>query len=192
MKKFEKFTAHYAVLNREDIDTDQIIPARFLKVTTRDGLGKHLFSDWRYHADGSDNESFALNCSEHRHAQILVAGANFGCGSSREHAPWALHDFGIRAVLSTSFGDIFANNALKNGVLPIQVSPEFLAHLLGTDGGTMTIDLEAQTVTRDDGISENFKIESFARYRLLHGIDEFEFLMSQSEAIARYEQINGK
>jgi 3-isopropylmalate/(R)-2-methylmalate dehydratase small subunit len=171
----------------DNIDTDQIIPARFLKVTDRQGLGRWLFSDWRYGPDGTPRPDFVLNGETARGARILVAGANFGCGSSREHAPWALHDFGFRAVVSTSFASIFRNNALKNGLLPVAVEPPLHRRLLREEG-EVAIDLETRTLTLADGTVATFPIEPFERYCLLHGIDELSFLLGQEEAITAFER----
>jgi 3-isopropylmalate/(R)-2-methylmalate dehydratase small subunit len=176
------------VLPIENVDTDQIIPARFLKVTTKSGLGEKLFSDWRYDATGAPKGDFVLNKPEAQGARILVAGDNFGCGSSREHAPWALHDYGFRAVISTSIADIFRNNALKNGLLPVMVERGLHEKLLAAPGAEVTVDLERQTVTLADGSSGRFPVDTFARYCLLNGVDELAFLLSQEESIAGYER----
>lgn len=175
------------VLPIENVDTDQIIPARFLKVTTKTGLGDRLFSDWRYELSGQPKPDFVLNRPESRGAQVLVAGDNFGCGSSREHAPWALYDYGFRAVVSTSIADIFRNNALKNGLLPIVVEKAVHEKLVATPDSEVTVDLEAQTVRLADGTTARFPIDPFARYCLLNGVDELAFLLSQEAAIAAYE-----
>jgi len=176
------------VLPRENIDTDQIIPARFLKVTDKAGLGKAAFADWRYGPDGAPLADFALNRPEAQGCAVLVAGDNFGCGSSREHAPWALHDYGFRAVLSTRIADIFKNNALKNGLLPIQVDAASHAALLASPGATVRIDLESQQLTLPDGRSVGFSIDGFSRYCLLNGVDELGFLLGQAEAISTFER----
>jgi 3-isopropylmalate/(R)-2-methylmalate dehydratase small subunit len=176
------------VLPRENIDTDQIIPARFLKVTDKAGLGKAAFADWRYGPDGAPNPDFVLNRPEAEGCAVLVAGENFGCGSSREHAPWALHDFGFRAVVSTRIADIFRSNALKNGLLPIVVDPASHAALLAAPGAPVRIDLEAQTLTLPGGASVKFPIDGFSRYCLLNGVDELGFLLGQAEAITRFEE----
>jgi 3-isopropylmalate/(R)-2-methylmalate dehydratase small subunit len=172
----------------DNIDTDQIIPARFLKVTTREGLGRWLFSNWRYAPDGSPRAEFALNRPEAAGARILVAGDNFGCGSSREHAPWALVDYGFQAVVSTSIASIFRNNALKNGLLPITVEPALHRRLLDRPGQMVRIDLETRTISLEDGTSEVFPMDSFARYCLLQGLDQLSFLLAQEEAIAAFER----
>jgi 3-isopropylmalate/(R)-2-methylmalate dehydratase small subunit len=181
------FTTKTVVLPIENIDTDQIIPARFLKATSKSGLGQHLFADWRFGADGQPKPDFVLNRPEAAGAAVLVAGDNFGCGSSREHAPWALYDYGVRAVVSTSIADIFRNNALKNGLLPIVVDATAHAKLLGAPGAAVTVSLEEQTITLPDGTTASFPIDPFARYCLLSGIDELGFLLQQEEAIARFE-----
>jgi len=187
MEPIKKFTSKTVVIPIENVDTDQIIPARFLKVTSKVGIGEKLFCDWRYDASGTPRPDFVLNKPEAKGAQILVAGDNFGCGSSREHAPWALVDFGFRAVVSTTIADIFRNNSLKNGLLPVMVSPAFHAKLMAAPGAAVTVDLESQTITAPDGTSETFPVDSFARYCLLNGIDELGFLMKQEEAIAAFE-----
>ena len=189
----------YVVLPIDNIDTDIIIPARFLKVTGKAGLGRHLFANWRYAEGGSPRADFVLNRPEAAAARVLVAGDNFGCGSSREHAPWALHDFGFRAVVSTSFASIFRNNCLKNGLLPIAVEPAFHKRMVAAAGGageaaaaaappTVTIDLEARTITLADGTRATFPIEPFPRYCLLNGLDELSFLLQHEEAISAYER----
>jgi 3-isopropylmalate/(R)-2-methylmalate dehydratase small subunit len=186
--KFTTFTSPAVVLPMDNVDTDQIIPARFLKGTSRSGLGRSLFADWRYDAQGRPRPDFVLNRPEAQGAQVLVAGDNFGCGSSREHAPWALVDAGFRAVISTSIADIFRNNALKNGLLPIVVPPDVHRRLLAQPGAQVTVDLEAKTVTPPDGTRVSFEIEPFARYCLLNGVDELEFLLGQDEAITAFER----
>jgi len=186
----------YVVLAIDNIDTDIIIPARFLKVTEKTGLGRHLFSDWRYAEDGSPRPDFVLNGPEAAKARVLVAGDNFGCGSSREHAPWALADFGFRAVVSTSFASIFRSNCMKNGLLPVVVEPVFHKRMISAEGArarageapTVTIDLEARTIGLADGTIAFFPIEPFPRYCLLNGLDELSFLLDQEEAIAAYER----
>ena len=183
-----RFTSNAVVLPVDNVDTDQIIPARFLKGTSRSGLGKSLFADWRYDAEGRPRPDFVLNRPETQGAAVLVAGDNFGCGSSREHAPWAIVDQGFRAVISTSIADIFRNNALKNGLLPIVVSPELHRKALAAPGTPVTVDLEQKTVTLADGSSETFEVEPFARYCLLNGVDELEFLLAQDATIAEFEQ----
>jgi 3-isopropylmalate/(R)-2-methylmalate dehydratase small subunit len=187
MEPIKTFTSKTVVLPTENIDTDQIIPARFLKATSKNGLGDKLFSDWRFAADGSVKLEFPLNRPEAKGARVLVAGDNFGCGSSREHAPWALYDYGFRAVISTSIADIFKNNSLKNGLLPIAIDGAMYAKLVATPGVEITVSLEAQTVTLADGTSAKFSVDPFSRYCLLNGIDELQFLVSQETDIKRFE-----
>ena len=190
MEPIRTFTSRLVALPVENVDTDQIIPARFLKVTDKAGLGEALFADWRYGPDGAPNPDFVLNRPEARGAQVLVAGDNFGCGSSREHAPWALVGYGFRAVVSTFFADIFRNNALKNGLLPIAVDPAAHRRLLALaadPGAEVTVDLAAQTVTLPDGEAVPFPVDPFAKHCLLNGVDQLGFLLAEDEAIARYE-----
>ena len=175
------------VIPSSNIDTDQIIPARFLTTTTKDGLGRQLFADWRYASDGSPNPDFVLNRPEARGAQVLVAGRNFGCGSSREHAPWALLDFGFRAVISTELADIFRGNSLKNGLLPIMVDDATSQWLMDHPGAEVDIDLAAARLTLPTGVSVAFPLEAFARHCLLNGIDELGYLRSRMGDIERYE-----
>ena len=175
------------VITSSNIDTDQIIPARFLTTTTKQGLGEQLFADWRYAGDGSPNPDFVLNKPESRGAQILVAGRNFGCGSSREHAPWALLDFGFRAVISTEIADIFRGNSLKNGFLPVVVDEATSQWLLDHPGAEVDIDLRTSRLTLPDGRSVGFPIEAFARHCLLNGIDELGYLRGHLPDIERYE-----
>jgi len=192
MNHFPPFTSRVAPLLVNDIDTDQIIPARFLKVTDKTGLGGYLFADWRYQADGSPKQEFVLNRQEHRGAAILLAGNNFGCGSSREHAPWALAGYGFRAVISTSFADIFRNNALKNALLPIVVDRSVHQRLStlvsGDPSAELVVDLERQTVRFPDGSSVQFPIDSFAKSCLLNGTDELGYLLRFEQQIAEYER----
>jgi 3-isopropylmalate/(R)-2-methylmalate dehydratase small subunit len=187
MEPLKTIVSRTVVLPIENVDTDQIIPARFLKGTTKNGLGEKLFSDWRYDGEGNRRPDFVLNRPEANGAQVLVAGDNFGCGSSREHAPWALYDYGFRAVVSTSIADIFRNNALKNGLLPIVVEPGLHARLIAEPGTTVTISLEDLTLVLTDGTKATFAVEPFARYCLLNGVDELQFLLSAEEEIARFE-----
>jgi len=187
MEPFRTLTSRAVVLPRRDIDTDQIIPARFLKVTTRDGLGRWLFAGWRYDAQGTPVADFPLNDPQAAGARILIGGANFGCGSSREHAPWALVDHGFRAVISVSIADIFRNNAIKNGLLPAVVDEETHRVLLARPFGEVSVDLEAQEVSAP-GVRARFSIDPFARRCLLDGTDELGFLLGQAPAIAAYEQ----
>ena len=188
MDAIKTLTSHTVVLPYSDIDTDQIIPARFLTTTTRDGLGKHLFSEWRYDKDGSLNPDFALNHEDNRNRRILVAGNNFGCGSSREHAPWALIDYGLRAVISTEIADIFRSNSLKNGFLPVVVEKSVHQWLIENPGVELTIDVAASTVTLPDGRVASYPIDKFARYCLLEGIDQLGFLRQHADATSRFEE----
>jgi 3-isopropylmalate/(R)-2-methylmalate dehydratase small subunit len=176
------------VLPTSNIDTDQIIPARFLTATSKAGFGKHLFADWRFDAAGNPRPDFALNQPEARGAQILVAGRNIGCGSSREHAAWALQDFGFAAVVSTEFADIFRTNSLKNGLVPVLVDEATHAWLIANPGAELTIDVERGTLTLPNGTVANFPLEGFARYCLLNGVDELGYLLSKGDAISAYEQ----
>ncbi|HZU28489.1 MAG TPA: 3-isopropylmalate dehydratase small subunit [Bryobacteraceae bacterium] len=185
--KFEKVISKTVVIPVENIDTDQIIPARYLKAISKDGLGEGLFRDWRYNADGTPKADFPLNNPEAAGAQILVAGDNFGCGSSREHAPWALTQNGFRAVISTSFADIFRGNALKNGLLPVIVPADFHAELLKNPGAVVEIDLASQTVKLAGGKSAEFPIDAFSKRCLLDGVDELGYMLQQEAAIAAYE-----
>jgi len=171
-----------------DIDTDQIIPARFLTATSRDGFGEHLFHDLRYRKDGSKNDEFALNQATAADCRVLVAGNNFGCGSSREHAIWALLDYGIQAVVSTEIADIFRNNALKNGLLPIVVGPSVHAWLLGHPGTPVDIDVNSATLRLDDGRCVKFPIDNFARYCLVEGIDQLGYLQQRQPDIETFER----
>nr|WP_320134083.1 3-isopropylmalate dehydratase small subunit [uncultured Holophaga sp.] len=186
MNPFTTFESPIAVLPVDNIDTDQIIPARFLKTTTKAGLGKAAFSDWRYDAEGQPRPDFVLN--QVPGVQVLVAGDNFGCGSSREHAPWALTDYGFRAVVSTSFADIFFGNALKNGLLPIKVTPEIHAKLMGQGSGTkVRVDLENQVLTLADGTLVAFPVDPFSKQCMLLGVDELGYLLQFEADIAGYE-----
>ncbi len=191
MLKFTTLTSRIAALPLNDIDTDQIIPARFLKATGKTGLGAHLFAGWRYTGDSAPNADFILNQPESTGAQILLAGHNFGCGSSREHAPWAVLDFGFRAVIATSFADIFMNNAHKNGLLPVVVPPAFhqklLARLKDEPQLAVTIDLAAQSVSVPGGATVEFPIEPFTRVCLLEGVDELDYIRKFEPEIARHE-----
>ena len=184
---FRTLRSQTVVLPVDHVDTDQIIPARFLKVTNKEGLGRHLFADWRYDAQGNPRPDFVLNRPETAKGKILVVGENFGCGSSREHAPWALHDYGFRAVVGTSIADIFTNNALKNGLLPVVVDGETQRHLIDNPGLEVTIDLEQKFLILPDGRQVGFPIDGFARYCLIHAMDELDFLIEQDEHISAYE-----
>jgi len=191
MPEFIKLTSRLLPLQVENVDTDQIIPARYLKATDKNGMGDALFSDWRYNPDGSPKPEFVLNDPQYQSAQILLAGDNFGCGSSREHAPWALTGYGFRAVISTSFADIFRNNALKNGLLPIIMDEETHQSLFDlaeeAPNAEITIDLESQTVTLPDGQMVTFPIDSFSKTCLLKGVDQLGYIKSFEEAITAYE-----
>lgn len=195
MAQFTTLVSRVVPLPVNDIDTDQIIPARFLKATDKNGMEDHLFADWRYNADGSPRLDFILNKPEFRGAQILLAGDDFGCGSSREHALWALTGFGFRAVISTSFADIFRNNALKNGLLPIVVDAETHRMLFDlvekAPHVELIVDLAFQTVTLPTGHTVSFPIDGFSKTCLLRGMDELGYLMSFEKQIAMYEAVNG-
>jgi 3-isopropylmalate/(R)-2-methylmalate dehydratase small subunit len=191
MEKFQTLTSSYVPLPIENVDTDQIIPARFLKATDKEGFGDNLFADWRYNKDGSPKADFVLNNPTYS-GQILVAGKNFGSGSSREHAAWAIAGYGFRAVVSSFFADIFRNNALNNGVLPVIVTPEFLAEILAAVNAdpkvTLTIDLERQTITNNaNGKCENFDINPYKKECLLKGLDDIDYLLSKKEMTEKYE-----
>ncbi|HEY0180997.1 MAG TPA: 3-isopropylmalate dehydratase small subunit [Dokdonella sp.] len=188
MKPLAQLRSRTVVLPFENIDTDRIIPARFLTTTERSGLGRVLFNDWRYRDDGSENPDFVLNRPEARGAEILVAGRNFGCGSSREHAPWALADYGIRAVLSSEIADIFRSNALKNGVLAVVVPEDEHRWLLEHPGVELAIDVGAGTITRPDGGRFTFALDAFAKHCLIEGVDQLGFLLKHEAAIAAYER----
>ncbi|NCF64681.1 MAG: 3-isopropylmalate dehydratase small subunit [Chloroflexi bacterium] len=191
MKKMDILTDKVLAIPTENIDTDQIIPARFLKTISKSGLGENLFADWRYDENGRPREDFVLNQDQTQGARILLAGDNFGCGSSREHAPWALMDYGFQAIISTSFADIFNNNALKNGLLPIVVDLETHRQLLSLveeePDTTVTIDLSKQTLTLPDGRSVSFPIDAFSKTCLLEGVDQLGYLLRQEEAVLAYE-----
>jgi 3-isopropylmalate/(R)-2-methylmalate dehydratase small subunit len=192
MQPFTTLTSHLVAIPTENIDTDQIIPARFLKTISKKGLGKNCFADWRYLEDGSPNPDFALNQPEAQGARILLAGDNFGCGSSREHAPWSLMDWGFRAIISTSFADIFRNNSLKNGLLPIKVDEDThrqLLSLVEEDAAIqVTVDLVAQQLVLPDGRFVPFPIDHFSKTCLLEGLDQLGYLLKQEERVRVYEQ----
>jgi 3-isopropylmalate/(R)-2-methylmalate dehydratase small subunit len=192
----DRFEGRAVALARDDVDTDQIIPARFLKTTSRRGLGVHLFDGWRYEASGAPRPDFVLNTPAAEGASVLVAGRNFGCGSSREHAPWALADFGFRAILAGSFADIFRQNALKNGLLPIALGEadhrETLERVSREPGTIVRVDLEEQVVHVGDGREIAFSIDPFARDCLLKGVDEIGYVLRQAAAIAAYEVRSGR
>jgi 3-isopropylmalate/(R)-2-methylmalate dehydratase small subunit len=191
MATFTKLTSRVVPLLVDNIDTDQIIPARFLKVTDKKGLGEQLFCDWRYHADGSPKPDFVLNQPQHRGASILLAGDNFGCGSSREHAPWALTAFGFRAVISTTIADIFRSNSMKNGLLPIILTREedrqLKEEIQKSPNAQVTIDLENQLITFPSGRTAVFPIDPFSKFCLLNGVDELEYLRRFSKEVEQYE-----
>jgi 3-isopropylmalate/(R)-2-methylmalate dehydratase small subunit len=188
MAPIRSLCSRTVVLPAANIDTDQIIPARFLTTTTRDGLGAHLFADWRYDASGAALQQFILNRPAAEDCHILVAGRNFGCGSSREHAPWALLDYGIRAVISTQIADIFRTNSLKNGLLPVAVDESTHGWLIDHPGAEVTIDVASATLTLPTGARIVFPIETFARYCLVNGIDEFGFLLEHQPQIEEFER----
>ncbi len=192
MKKFTKLTSAVVPLNIENIDTDQIIPARFLKATTREGFGENLFRDWRYNGDNTPKPEFVLNNPTYS-GRVLVAGKNFGCGSSREHAAWAIQDAGFDAVISSFFADIFKGNALNNGLLPIQVSDDFLAQIFksvdASAQSALEVDLENQTVTLvDTGAQESFEINPYKKSCLINGYDDIDFILAQKQLIEEFEQ----
>jgi 3-isopropylmalate/(R)-2-methylmalate dehydratase small subunit len=192
MQPFTTLTGVAAPLRIVNVDTDMIIPKQYLKTIKRTGLGEGLFAEMRYREDGSENPDFVLNKPAYRKAQILVAGDNFGCGSSREHAPWALNDFGIRCVIATSFADIFYNNCFKNGILPITVSPEDLEKLFDDAergaNATLTIDLEAQEIRGPDGGRVTFDLDPFRKHCLLNGLDDIGLTLNKAAAIDAYER----
>ena len=192
MEKFTTLTGVAAPLPIVNIDTDMIIPKDYLKTIKRTGLGQGLFAEMRFNEDGSENPDFVLNKPAYRNAQILVAGDNFGCGSSREHAPWALLDFGIRCVISTSFADIFYNNCFKNGILPVVVSPEDLEKLMDDaergSNATLTVDLEAKEIRGPDGGTITFDLDDFKRHCLLNGLDDIGLTMEKAASIDRFEK----
>ena len=196
MEPFRKHRGIVAPLVRENIDTDQIIPKQHLKRIERTGFGAYLFSDWRFHLDGSHRHDFVLNQEHYRSASILVAGKNFGCGSSREHAAWALSEFGIRAIIAPSYADIFSINAGNNGLLLIELD-DSVVHRIAEHAQTkppyeLTIDLEGQMIADDFGLSESFVVEGFRRHRLLHGLDEIGVTLTHEAEIARFEQRHRK
>jgi len=187
MIKFTPFESRLVPLPIDNLDTDQIIPARFLKTISKEGLGDQLFYDWRYNAEGKPKPDFILNTPEAKAAKILLVGDNFGCGSSREHAPWALLQYGFRAVISTSFADIFRGNSLKNSLLPIEVPRDVHAELFGNPNATVKVDLAAQTLTLPSGRAVEFPVDPFARHCLVEGIDELGYILQQEPAIASFE-----
>lgn len=191
MEPFKELSATATPLRQENVDTDQIIPAKYLTAVTKEGMGDGLFSAWRYNADGSDNPDFVINYPEYKGSEILIAGRNFGSGSSREHAVWALTEYGYRAVITPSFGDIFYNNSLKNGLLPIQLPTETVNMLLDLieeePSTTISIDLESQTVTLPDGQKMGFDIDPFRKKCLKEGLDDLGYIMSNEDAISAHE-----
>ena len=191
MQKFDKLTGVAAPLNILNIDTDMIIPKQFLKTIKRSGLGKNLFDEMRFRQDGSEIDDFVLNLAPYRNAEILVAGDNFGCGSSREHAPWALLDFGVRCVISTSFADIFYNNCFKNGILPIVVSADdrdaLMADASDTENPELSVDLVNQTIHRPNGPTVSFEIDPFRKKCLLEGLDDIGLTLAKADDIDSYE-----
>ena len=191
MQKFDKLNGVAAPLNILNIDTDMIIPKQFLKTIKRSGLGKNLFDEMRYRQDGSEIDDFVLNCAPYRNAEILVAGDNFGCGSSREHAPWALLDFGVRCVISTSFADIFYNNCFKNGILPIVVSADdrdaLMADASDTENPELSVNLVNQTIHRPNGSTVSFEIDPFRKKCLLEGLDDIGLTLAKADDIDSYE-----
>ena len=191
MATFIKLTSRVVPLFVDNVDTDQIIPARFLKVTDKNGLGEQLFCDWRYNADGSPKSDFVLNQPQHRGASVLLAGDNFGCGSSREHAPWALTAFGFRAVISTTIADIFRSNSMKNGLLPIILTKEdhrqLKEEIQKSPNAEVTIDLEKQQMVFPSGKSVKFPIDPFSKFCLLNGVDELEYLRRFNKEVEQYE-----
>jgi 3-isopropylmalate/(R)-2-methylmalate dehydratase small subunit len=188
MEAIKTIASRTVVLPTRDIDTDQIIPARYLTATSREGFGEHLFHDLRFQEDGSLNPEFPLNKETALGCEVLVAGNNFGCGSSREHAPWALLDYGVKAVISTEIADIFRNNSLKNGLLPIVVDAETHAWLTSNPGVEVQVSVEDATLQLPDGRSVSFPIDNFARYCLLEGVDQLGYLRQQNEAITKFEE----
>jgi 3-isopropylmalate/(R)-2-methylmalate dehydratase small subunit len=187
MAKFTALQGKFVSMPIDNVDTDQIIPARFLKTISKIGLGDQLFNDWRYRPDGSEKPEFILNQAESKSRRILLAGDNFGCGSSREHAPWALTQYGFRAIISTSFADIFKGNSLKNGLLPIVVPKDIHAWLFANPESEVTVDLAAQTLTIADGRSIPFEVDAFAKNCLLEGVDELGYILKQDAAISAFE-----
>jgi 3-isopropylmalate/(R)-2-methylmalate dehydratase small subunit len=188
MEKITSVRSRTVVLPQTDIDTDQIVPARFLTTTTRAGLGKALFADWRYDRAGKPVGDFPLNRPEAAGCGILVAGHNFGCGSSREHAPWALLDFGIHAVVSTGIADIFRNNSLKNGLVPVIVDAKTHQWLLAHPGVEVTVDVATRTLQLPGGVTADFPLDGFSRYCLLNGVDQLGYLLNQADAIGAFER----
>ncbi|OGH00461.1 MAG: 3-isopropylmalate dehydratase small subunit [Candidatus Lambdaproteobacteria bacterium RIFOXYD1_FULL_56_27] len=196
MEAFTRLTGLAALLNRNNIDTDQIIAKQFLKKTEKTGYGQYLFFDWRYLADGSENPEFELNQKTFRGSSILVTGDNFGCGSSREHAPWALADYGFRAIIATSYADIFFNNCFKNGILPVLLQAEqrdqLAAEITKNPGVNLTVDLEKQEVTSPGGLKFSFEIDNFRKQKLLKGLDDIDFSLTLMDKIKAFENKQAK
>lgn len=188
MEKITQLTSQTIVLPIDDVDTDQIVPARFLTTTQREGIGASLFADWRMDKDGNEIADFPLNAPEAKGRQILVAGRNFGCGSSREHAPWAIFDFGIRAVISSEIADIFRNNSLNNGLVPVVVDKDTHRWLLDNPGAEVTVDMESCELRLPDGKAVTFPIEPFARHCIMEGIDQMGFLLQNRDRIEAFER----
>ncbi|MFT5135062.1 MAG: 3-isopropylmalate/(R)-2-methylmalate dehydratase small subunit [Arenicella sp.] len=192
MEKYTKHTSVVALMNRSNVDTDQIVAKQFLKKVERTGFGVHLFHDWRYLEDGTPNPDFELNNPNFAGSKILVAGDNFGCGSSREHAPWAIDDYGFNTIISTSFADIFYNNCFKNGILPVVVDAPTLkavmAEISANEGVAFTVDLEHQKVSTAGGIEMNFEIDGFRKHNLLNGLDDIGLSLKQGAHINKYEE----
>ncbi|MCR5359630.1 MAG: 3-isopropylmalate dehydratase small subunit [Thermoguttaceae bacterium] len=195
MKPFTKHTGIVVPMDRSDVDTDQLVPKQFLKRIERSGFGKFLFYDWRYLDDGSDNPEFELNFPQYKGATILLARRNFGCGSSREHAPWAVADYGFRVVIASSFADIFFNNSFKNGILLVRLSEEEIDDLFkraaAHESYRLTVDLEAKKITDDYGLDQPFEIDEFRRTRLLQGLDDIALTLQNEADIAAYEKVHG-
>ena len=192
MQPYRRHTGVVAPLDRVDVDTDQIIPKQFLKRIERTGFGQFAFCDWRYQDDGTPNPDFELNKPEYQDATILVAGRNFGCGSSREHAPWALEDMGFRTIIAPSFADIFYNNCFKNGMLPITLPDETVQEIMSRaqerPGYTLTVDLEKETIEDEEGVVAHFDVDEFRRHCLLEGLDDIGLTLQYADDIAKYEQ----
>jgi 3-isopropylmalate/(R)-2-methylmalate dehydratase small subunit len=195
MRAFAKHAGLVALMDRSNVDTDQIIPKQFLKRIERTGFGEFLFFDWRYLDDGSDDPEFELNQPRYKGASILVTRRNFGCGSSREHAPWALEQYGFRVILASSFADIFFNNCFKNGMLPIQLDEatidDLFARVAAKKGYQLTVDLESQTITDDAGLEIEFEVDAFRRHCLMNGLDDIALTLQQEDKIAAYETARG-
>jgi len=188
MKRLEKINSKILVLPNKDVDTDQIIPARFLTTTSKDGLGKHLFHDWRYEENGDKKPDFVLNKHENKKIEILVAGNNFGCGSSREHAPWALTDYGFRAVISSKIADIFKSNALKNGLLPIVVSEKILNKIMDKPDSELSICVQSSKITLPNNDIVEYEIDEFSKFCLIEGIDQLGFIQRNNSSIVEFEE----